>query len=223
VSTISRFAKKCWLLKSQLPLPRTHARTHDGAGSNINIKTGKQARAADDSKKESAPLPKNAGASAPAAGAGNAPAAELGRDAYSVAAGDAHNRAAQAGNVAAHAVEPQQQKGKKRIDESTLSKLVAEENESKSKFPTYQGLERWKLLEKMGDGAFSNVYRAKDLEGTHGEVAIKVVRKYEMNNMQVSFYQRARVSEYSISRAIFPTFEPKSFFFYVQFANRGDD
>lgn len=38
----------------------------------------------------------------------------------------------------------------------------------------------------MGDGAFSNVYRARDLQGDYGEVAIKVVRKYEMNNMQVS-------------------------------------
>lgn len=72
----------------------------------------------------------------------------------------------------------------KRIDESNIAKLVAEENESKSKFPKYPGLERWKLVEKMGDGAFSNVYRAKDLQGTHGEVAIKVVRKYEMNSMQ---------------------------------------
>lgn len=41
------------------------------------------------------------------------------------------------------------------------------------------------LLEKMGDGAFSNVYRARDTEGQYGQVAIKVVRKYEMNNMQV--------------------------------------
>lgn len=38
----------------------------------------------------------------------------------------------------------------------------------------------------MGDGAFSNVYRARDTTGEQGEVAIKVVRKYEMNSMQVS-------------------------------------
>jgi hypothetical protein len=38
----------------------------------------------------------------------------------------------------------------------------------------------------MGDGAFSNVYRARDTTGERGEVAIKVVRKYEMNSMQVS-------------------------------------
>ena len=74
----------------------------------------------------------------------------------------------------------------KRINESNIAKLVAEENESKSKFPRYPGLERWKLLEKMGDGAFSNVYRALDLHGHHGEAAIKVVRKFEMNSMQVS-------------------------------------
>ncbi|KAJ8121242.1 hypothetical protein O1611_g10151 [Lasiodiplodia mahajangana] len=36
----------------------------------------------------------------------------------------------------------------------------------------------------MGDGAFSNVYRARDRQGDAGEVAIKVVRKFEMNNMQ---------------------------------------
>ncbi|SPO02406.1 related to serine/threonine-protein kinase [Cephalotrichum gorgonifer] len=74
----------------------------------------------------------------------------------------------------------------KRIDEINISKLVAEENETKSRFPKYPGLERWRLLEKMGDGAFSNVYRALDLEGHHGEAAIKVVRKFEMNNMQRS-------------------------------------
>lgn len=70
--------------------------------------------------------------------------------------------------------------------DANLAKLVAEENASKSKFPRYPGLERWELVEKMGDGAFSNVYRARDTKGQHGEVAIKVVRKYEMNSMQVS-------------------------------------
>ncbi|GAO13708.1 hypothetical protein UVI_02018090 [Ustilaginoidea virens] len=64
--------------------------------------------------------------------------------------------------------------------------LVAEENASRTKFPRYPGLERWELIEKMGDGAFSNVYRARDLLGVAGEVAIKVVRKYEMNSLQVS-------------------------------------
>lgn len=77
-------------------------------------------------------------------------------------------------------------KSKKRVDDEKLAKLIAEENASKSKFPRYPGLERWELVDKMGDGAFSNVYRARDTTGVQGEVAIKVVRKYEMNSMQVS-------------------------------------
>ncbi|KAH8813118.1 calcium/calmodulin-dependent protein kinase-like protein [Xylogone sp. PMI_703] len=72
----------------------------------------------------------------------------------------------------------------KKIDPEDLARIVAEENESKGKLPRYPGLERWQLLNKMGDGAFSNVYRARDLEGNAGEVAIKVVRKFEMNSSQ---------------------------------------
>lgn len=73
-----------------------------------------------------------------------------------------------------------------KIKKEELARMLAEENESKGKIPDYPGLERWKLIGKMGDGAFSNVYRAVDLEGQEGEVAIKVVRKYEMNSNQVS-------------------------------------
>ncbi|KAK3945225.1 Pkinase-domain-containing protein [Diplogelasinospora grovesii] len=109
-------------------------------------------------------------------------------DAYSVGPADAQNRAAQAGHAAAHHAEADQtvsSKSKaKRVPDDSIAKLVAEENATKSKFPRYPGLERWELLEKMGDGAFSNVYRARDLEGNAGEVAIKVVRKFEMNSMQ---------------------------------------
>lgn len=66
-----------------------------------------------------------------------------------------------------------------------IERLVQEERSSRSKMPQYPGLERWILVEKMGDGAFSNVYRAKDSTGELGEVAIKVVRKFEMNSNQV--------------------------------------
>ena len=110
-------------------------------------------------------------------------------DAYSVQPGDNQNRVAQADGVAAHHAEGNQNlasaspKSRKTDD---VAKIVAEENESRSKFTKYPGLERWRLIEKMGDGAFSNVYRARDLTGNAGEVAIKVVRKFEMNNMQVS-------------------------------------
>lgn len=108
-----------------------------------------------------------------------------GGEAYSTADLDNRNRGAQAGNVAAHAAEQKQKKNKK-VDHDELARIVAEENESKGKLPRYPDLQRWQLIEKMGDGAFSNVYRARDLEGQAGEVAIKVVRKFEMNSGQVS-------------------------------------
>lgn len=73
-----------------------------------------------------------------------------------------------------------------KYDDTMLARIIAEEKESKGKLPKYPGLERFTLLEKMGDGAFSNVYRARDNQGELGEVAIKVVRKYELNTSQVS-------------------------------------
>lgn len=110
-------------------------------------------------------------------------------DAYSTAPGDgAANRVARADAAVANHYEENQTlpAGNKKARIDDVTKLVAEENASRSKFPRYPGLERWELLEKMGDGAFSNVYRARDLEGDAGEVAIKVVRKYEMSSLQVS-------------------------------------
>ncbi|KAL3425268.1 CAMK/CAMK1 protein kinase [Phlyctema vagabunda] len=108
-------------------------------------------------------------------------------DAYSMADADNRNRGAQAGNVAAHQAGQHQKVGaskKKAVDHDELARIVAEENESKGKLPKYPGLERWQLVEKMGDGAFSNVYKARDTQGEVGEVAIKVVRKFEMNSSQ---------------------------------------
>lgn len=109
---------------------------------------------------------------------------------FSAAAVDNRNIAAQAGDVAARAAgdhhKHQAQKKAAALDSQVLERIVAEEREARGKLPTYPGLERWALLEKMGDGAFSNVYRAKDTNGQYGEVAIKVVRKFEMNSSQVS-------------------------------------
>jgi hypothetical protein len=105
-------------------------------------------------------------------------------------AGDNRNIAAQAGDAAAHAAAKDQKKQAAAknagVDPSVLERIVAEEREAKGKLPRYPGLERWTLLEKMGDGAFSNVYRARDTTGQWDEVAIKVVRKFEMNSQQVS-------------------------------------
>jgi len=103
-------------------------------------------------------------------------------NAYSAVDGDMKNRGAQAGNVAANAAGQKQKAGK--VDQEDLRRIVEEENATKGKLPRYPGLERWQLIEKMGDGAFSNVYRARDLDGQAGEVAIKVVRKFEMNSNQ---------------------------------------
>ncbi|RHZ62432.1 hypothetical protein Glove_340g81 [Diversispora epigaea] len=73
---------------------------------------------------------------------------------------------------------------KTRVDNATaVAQIVAEERVQKSKLPTYSGLERYHILEKMGEGAFSNVYKAIDTV-TQEKVAIKVVRKNELNHLQ---------------------------------------
>ncbi|TEB35520.1 Pkinase-domain-containing protein [Coprinellus micaceus] len=79
--------------------------------------------------------------------------------------------------------------------------IVNEERQAKNKMPTYKGLENFELLEKMGDGAFSNVYKAHDLTSSK-KVAVKVVRKYELNASQAGdkhlnpqFKKKPRVTE----------------------------
>ncbi|KDN40875.1 hypothetical protein K437DRAFT_181894 [Tilletiaria anomala UBC 951] len=73
------------------------------------------------------------------------------------------------------------------------AQIVQEEREASEKMPSYEGLtERFVLLMKMGDGAFSNVYKARDRK-TGQKVAIKVVRKFELSSNQVS-YASARAS-----------------------------
>jgi len=77
---------------------------------------------------------------------------------------------------------------KTRVDDATVALIVAEEKEEKNKIPIYPGLERYIFLEKMGDGAFSNVYKVFDTIEKK-KVAIKVVRKRELNHSQnFNFY-----------------------------------
>ncbi|KAL1923717.1 uncharacterized protein VTP21DRAFT_8697 [Calcarisporiella thermophila] len=68
-------------------------------------------------------------------------------------------------------------------DSLLAAKITADRNESYASSMHYPGLESFKLLEKMGEGAFSKVYKAIDKENKQ-KLAIKVVRKYELNAHQ---------------------------------------
>lgn len=134
---------------------------------------------------------------------------------YSAAAVDNRNVAARAGEAAAHAAGQHQRKEaaaaegsttrKEDNDPTVVERIVAEERAAKGKMPRYPGLERWTLIEKMGDGAFSNVYRAKDNTGQYGECAIKVVRKFEMNSSQVSRESRGDTQPSLSSKTLLST------------------
>lgn len=62
-----------------------------------------------------------------------------------------------------------------------LVQQQSEQRQTHAGMPSYGSFtERYKLQEKMGDGAFSEVYKAKHRRTGH-DVAVKVVRKYELN------------------------------------------
>ncbi|KAE9410282.1 Pkinase-domain-containing protein [Gymnopus androsaceus JB14] len=97
--------------------------------------------------------------------------------------------------------QPEQEQEQRQREREAAEQIVQEEREAKSQMPTYKGLENFKLLEKMGDGAFSNVYKALDLQ-TGKKVAVKVVRKYELNasqdgdkHLNPKFKKKPRVTE----------------------------
>lgn len=74
-----------------------------------------------------------------------------------------------------------------RIDayNEAIQHIVEEETRQKSTLPSYPGLERYKLIEKMGDGAFSIVYKALDTKSGN-YVAVKAVHKEDLSVSQVS-------------------------------------
>lgn len=76
----------------------------------------------------------------------------------------------------------------KRMDayNEAIQRIVDEEKLISSQMPVYKGLERYKLIEKMGDGAFSIVYQALDTK-TGDKVAVKAVHKQDLSSSQVSF------------------------------------
>ncbi|OJT13392.1 Serine/threonine-protein kinase srk1 [Trametes pubescens] len=102
---------------------------------------------------------------------------------------------------AAQAQQPQTQKQASPKYKEHVEQIVQEEREAKGKMPVYQGLENYRLVEKMGDGAFSNVYKAIDLRSGQ-KIAVKVVRKYELSASQAGdkhlnreFKKKPRVTE----------------------------
>lgn len=150
------------------------------------IRHGKQAR-----QHQEAPAPQSHAYSDPLTR--SPPQAADPKHEYSVA-GNNKNNAAQASGAAAQAAGQNQKMehtaalgtaGSGKIDQEKLAQILAEEKANRDRLPRYPGLDRWALIAKMGDGAFSNVYRARDTQGVYGEVAIKVVRKYELNASQV--------------------------------------
>lgn len=68
-----------------------------------------------------------------------------------------------------------------------IQHIVEEENRLNSTLPVYKGLERYNLLERMGDGAFSVVYKAFDTK-TKTLVAVKAVQKQDPSISQVSIH-----------------------------------
>ncbi|CAO3590411.1 unnamed protein product, partial [Absidia cylindrospora] len=65
----------------------------------------------------------------------------------------------------------------------TAQRIVEEERMAKNRLPSYNGLERYQLLEKIGDGAFSIVYEAIDTQ-TNEQVAVKVVDQRKLKRDQ---------------------------------------
>lgn len=77
---------------------------------------------------------------------------------------------------------------KKKFDKAILAQMVEEEKRQSSKLPSYAGItDRYRIIEKMGDGAFSIVYKAHDLVSNE-YVAIKIVSKQQLDASEVSFF-----------------------------------
>lgn len=78
-------------------------------------------------------------------------------------------------------------KPNKEAYDQAVKQIIKEENEQRQRLPRYQGLkeDRFQLIEKIGDGAFSVVYRALDKKDG-AQVAVKIIRKQDLSNSQVS-------------------------------------
>ncbi|EMG50540.1 hypothetical protein G210_2337 [Candida maltosa Xu316] len=77
------------------------------------------------------------------------------------------------------------------------SQLVEEENKERQKSPAYPNLQNYQVLDQMGEGAFSVVYKAIHLPSGK-EVAIKILRKFQMDQAQ----KQAVLKEVTIMRQL---------------------
>ncbi|ANZ76243.1 BA75_03284T0 [Komagataella pastoris] len=75
--------------------------------------------------------------------------------------------------------------------------LVEEESKERQKKQQSMNMERYDLLEKMGEGAFSVVHKAQD-KTTGQHVAIKIIRKYQLDAQQ----QASVLKEVTIMRQL---------------------
>ncbi|CDK24628.1 unnamed protein product [Kuraishia capsulata CBS 1993] len=73
--------------------------------------------------------------------------------------------------------------------------IVREENEERKRKQQYANLDRYALMEKLGEGAFSVVHKARDLQ-TGELVAVKVIKKFQLDEKQ----QAAVLKEVTILR-----------------------
>ncbi|KAI9308505.1 kinase-like domain-containing protein [Cunninghamella echinulata] len=105
------------------------------------------------------------------------------------------------------------------VDVDSITKTIAEEETLVEQgLPTYIGLERFRLLSCLGDGAFSIVYKALD-KTTLQHVAIKVIRKSEMNPTQKSSVlkevQLMRNIDHESIISLYEFIETKEFYFLI--------
>ncbi|CAA22861.1 MAPK-activated protein kinase Srk1 [Schizosaccharomyces pombe] len=96
--------------------------------------------------------------------------------------------------------QPTNEKEYDKAIEALVAKAIVEEH-SGQQFPVYKGLEQYTLLQKMGDGAFSNVYKA--IHNRTGEkVAIKVVQRAQPNTDPRDPRKRQGVESHNILKEV---------------------
>ncbi|CAK9439582.1 uncharacterized protein LODBEIA_P36820 [Lodderomyces beijingensis] len=90
--------------------------------------------------------------------------------------------------------EPTQQQ---QMNNKVATQMVEEERLQKMKFKQYPNLDKYQVLEQMGEGAFSVVYKAVHLPSGK-DVAIKILRKFQMDQQQ----KQAVLKEVTIMRQL---------------------